>query len=410
MYSITKSKTTKRYAIFICLVYIFVFKDWMEQYIPVVGYMDELFAVLSIPVFVFELKKNQFKLKIQKCTWGGYARFILVFLCFGFLSSVIYRYQSILKAEVSDAFLCIKFWLALYVGKKIFAKIDMQKYASKIYFHVKCITILYGVLIVIDYSLHIFQATERYGLRSEQLMYTHPTVLVACCVFLIMILLSLKNYVTGSKKYIIMLLLIMCSTLRSKAFGAALAIILICYFVFVRKKKITLRTMLLFIPLVVILGWDQIQYYFFSSIIPDSARYQLLTKAFEIARDMFPLGAGFATFGSYYSGVYYSSVYAAYGLSNINGLRIGASQFISDSFWPMILGQSGYFGLFSYIFAVMMLLKAIQGIRSVENSYYAAAMSGICYLIIVSMAESAFVHPIAVPIAMMIGAFLGKCE
>lgn len=109
----------------------------------------------------------------------------------------------------------------------------------------------------------------------------------------------------------------------------------------------------------------------------------LLTKAFEIARDMFPLGAGFATFGSYYSGVYYSSVYAAYGLSNINGLRIGASQFISDSFWPMILGQSGYFGLFSYIFAVMMLLKAIQGIRRVENSYYAAAMSGICYLIIV---------------------------
>lgn len=226
----------------------------------------------------------------------------------------------------------MKFWFALYVGKKIFVKIDMQKYASKIYFHVKCITILYGVLIVIDYSLHIFQATERYGLRSEQLMYTHPTVLVACCVFLIMIFLSLKNYVIGSIKYIIILLLIMCSTLRSKAFGAALAIILICYFVFVRKKKITLRTMLLFIPLVAILGWNQIQYYFFSSIIPDSARYQLLTKAFEIARDMFPFGTGFAIFGSYYSGVYYSSVYAAYGLSNINGLRIGASQFISDSF------------------------------------------------------------------------------
>lgn len=71
MYSITKSKTTKRYTIFICLVYIFVFKDWIEQYIPTVGYMDELFAVLAIPVFVFELKKNQFKFKIQKCTRGG---------------------------------------------------------------------------------------------------------------------------------------------------------------------------------------------------------------------------------------------------------------------------------------------------------------------------------------------------
>ena len=67
----TKSKTTKRYTIFICLVYIFVFKDWIEQYIPIVSYVDELFAVLSIPVFVFELKKNHFKLKLQKCTRGG---------------------------------------------------------------------------------------------------------------------------------------------------------------------------------------------------------------------------------------------------------------------------------------------------------------------------------------------------
>ena len=71
MYSITKSKPAKRYAIFICLVYIFVFKDWLEQYIPIVGYTAELFAVLSIPVFAFGLKKNQFKLKIQKCTRGG---------------------------------------------------------------------------------------------------------------------------------------------------------------------------------------------------------------------------------------------------------------------------------------------------------------------------------------------------
>lgn len=76
----------------------------------------------------------------------------------------------------------------------------------------------------------------------------------------------------------------------------------------------------------------------------------------------------------------------------------------------MILGQSGYFGLLSYILAITMLLKVIQGIRKVENSYYAAAMCGICYLIIVSTAKSAFVHPVAVTIAMMVGAFLGKCE
>lgn len=71
MYSITKSKTTKRYTIFICLVYIFVFKDWMERYISVVGYMDELFAVLSIPVFVFELKRINLNLKYKNVHGGG---------------------------------------------------------------------------------------------------------------------------------------------------------------------------------------------------------------------------------------------------------------------------------------------------------------------------------------------------
>lgn len=70
MYSITKSKTTKRYTIFICLVYIFVFKDWMERYISVVGYMDELFAVLSIPVFVFELKRINLNLKYKNVHGG----------------------------------------------------------------------------------------------------------------------------------------------------------------------------------------------------------------------------------------------------------------------------------------------------------------------------------------------------
>ena len=40
----------------------------------------------------------------------------------------------------------------------------------------------------------------------------------------------------------------------------------------------------------------------------------------EIADDNFPLGAGFGRFGSYTSGVQYSSIYTQYGLSGVSGL------------------------------------------------------------------------------------------
>lgn len=166
----------------------------------------------------------------------------------------------------------------------------------------------------------------------SELMYSHPTVFVAYCVLLSMILLAVKDYARNYKVWLVAQLILMCTTLRSKAFAAAVAIVLICYFVFYRKKKFSFRTLILFIPLAIALGWEQIEYYFFSSIQSDSARYQLLIVSIEIAKDHFPLGSGFGTFASYYSGLSYSPLYRIYGLTNVNGLRQGATSFVSDSF------------------------------------------------------------------------------
>ena len=158
------------------------------------------------------------------------------------------------------------------------------------------------------------------------------------------------------------------------------------------------------------MGWEQIEYYFFSSIQSDSARYQLLIVSIEIAKDHFPLGSGFGTFACYYSGLSYSPLYGIYGLTNVNGLRQGATSFISDSFWPLVIGQTGFIGAVTFVLAIVMLFKAIQRIRKTSLAYYASALCGICYLLISSVAESAFVHPLAVSIAMMIGLMLSQSE
>lgn len=398
-------KINKQILPFLAFFYFFLFRDFLERQIGILKCVDELVALAAVPIFILHLRNNGFRLKICRIR-EGYGRYILLLAVIGLLSSVRFQYQPLL-AMLSDFCLVMKFWLAIYVGKNFLRGFICEKNAAGIFVHVRLMTWLYACLILLDHVAGgLFQADIRYGLRSTQLFYSHPTVFCGCCTFIIAVLLSIRAWVNGSEKYLVALLLMTCSTLRSKAIGVALSIALIYYFAYIRRKKISLRSVVLFIPLVVAIGWEQIEFYFFSSIQSGSARYQLLAKSILIANDCFPLGAGFASFGSYYSGVYYSPLYAMYGISNIYGLSQQMSAFISDSFWPMILGQFGWLGLFCYGAALLTLFICIQQMRVYSKAFYVSGLSILAYLLIVSMAEAAFVHPLAIPFAMWLGMLL----
>lgn len=156
------------------------------------------------------------------------------------------------------------------------------------------------------------------------------------------------------------------------------------------------------------LAWNQIYYYFFSSIQGDSARYQLLINSFKVIKDHFPIGSGFGTYASYYSGKYYSPIYSSYGLTGIYGLTRDNTSFISDSFWPMVFAQTGLIGTVTFGCALLRLFKQIQKIRITSMAFYASAISVLSYLLIASTAESAFVHPVAIPIALWLGVIMNQ--
>src|SRR5699024_9712799 len=128
------------------------------------------------------------------------------------------------------------------------------------------------------------------------------------------------------------------------------ALLYIC--VYFWKKKLSLKMLIGCIPVLLIVGAYQIYYYFFSSLQNESARYQLMTKSIEIAADHFPLGSGFGTCASYRSAEWYSPIYETYGLSHVWGLEQGKAYFVSNNFWPMILGQTGWPGLVCFGAAV----------------------------------------------------------
>lgn len=119
------------------------------------------------------------------------------------------------------------------------------------------------------------------------------------------------------------------------------------------------------IPISFILFWkniaDVIQYtwaeYFLN---PDAvARIRLTIDAFTVALSNFPAGAGFGRFGSAVARQYYSPLYYQLGYDGVWGLGSTeeSGQFLTDTFWPAIIGEAGLFGaaLFAAIFVIYML-------------------------------------------------------
>lgn len=82
-----------------------------------------------------------------------------------------------------------------------------------------------------------------------------------------------------------------------------------------------------------------------AAIAGSHPRLALYVGSVAIARDEFPLGAGLGRFGSYMSEAHYSPTYHRYGLDVVYGLGPDNPVAISDTFWPMILGELGVVGL-----------------------------------------------------------------
>jgi hypothetical protein len=77
-------------------------------------------------------------------------------------------------------------------------------------------------------------------------------------------------------------------------------------------------------------------------------RTALYATSLAIARDHAPLGAGLGRFGSPMSRSVYSPLYEEYRLTLVFGLSQDNPQAVTDTFWPMLLGETGPIGVVAY--------------------------------------------------------------
>lgn len=367
------------------LIFILLFQTAMQNQIPFLSYLDEIVALIGMILGIGYLKHLSVPTKkIIMC--------ISIFMMMGIAGDLIYKTQRF-DVAVLDAFINLKFFFAIIFGYSF--SNNYNKHVLENF--IKFLVVVFLVGTIAYYAFGIFPTFEvRFGIKSLQLFFGHPSYLAGGCIFLISMLCFVCSK-RNSSVYIILLLVMLVLTLRTKAIAAGLVFY---FFYFVFKGKIKKRYIIYAVLLVVLVGYDRFSSFYGGNV--ESARNMLLVKSFEVANDSFPFGAGFATYGSYYSGVFYSPLYNRYGLNTIWGLTSNYPIFISDTFWPMVIGQNGYIGTLFYVFGMGEILKICIE-KSKNTKLIFSALFPIIYLLLISIAESSFVNPIAVPLALCVG-------
>ncbi len=391
-----------KYKLFVILFYFFIFQDALEECIYVIKYTDEIIAVTALVFIFMDFLKDDLKFKIYKM---GFAKYIVILSGLGLISTFVYQYQPFFTSVLPDMFLNLKFWLTIYLGEKILYKFDYNLFALNILGHIKFVLVLFTSSYCFDCIFNVFESGTRYGINVAKLFYSHSTFFANACAVIVFVLILIRGKISRFELYFFWACTLMCLSLRSKAIGAVTFFVIAYVMIFVLKKKFTLKSLVAFIPVIIAVAWEQIDYYFISRIGGNNpnARTQLLVKSVSIANDHFPLGAGYATYNSYFSQYPYSSLYYTYDLSTIYGLTEKNSAFVSDSFWPMIIGQFGWVGLILFALALLFLFIKIEKLRKIDMNLFFVGLCIFVYLGIYSTSGAAYVSPISIPMAILLG-------
>ena len=182
-----------------------------------------------------------------------------------------------------------------------------------------------------------------------------------------------------------------------------MAIIILIWFLYLRSNyksnKIRNRLFSLFasVIIVVLFGFDQLTLYYGNE---GTARSLLLKNSFFLANKYFPFGAGFAAYGSNMARVYYSNLYYQFGFNKIWGMSPGYSGYLTDSFFPIVIGQFGWISIILIIIIFWGIFKKTLVLKN--NNQWICAISLVAYLLISTLGGSSIFNPISVLIAIIL--------
>ena len=372
------------------------------------GFLDELAGMFSFFVILYYFGiKERVKLYRQEY-------YILILLLIVMIVGLLSNFYANQKGFHTDAIAIfgdfINFFKAFvaYFGVRLLSNnFSSSKVLKKTSKYNLLIFYILVVVVILDIVIGFYPHPSRYGIFSLQLFFQHPSRFGFAFIFIFLSL--LPKYYTKNKKLLFFVLTIGVLSFRVKYFGFVLVAI---FFMFFGKRLLKIPKAY-FIATLGILGlisiwlfWDWLYMYFsFESIKTGWSRAVILYYSFNIGKDFFPLGTGFGTYSSYYSGLHYSWVYDYYGISNVFGMSRDYWGFLADQYWPMVLGEFGYLGLIATLGVIIKFLNlfiqmAKQNINNNKYYFYLSSILGLLMLLIDSTSDAIFTQQRAVVIFM----------
>lgn len=384
--------------ILLILFYLLLLQNPLGEWLPVFNYTDEILALIG-PVLYVSRVLNSRRIVAKKQNMRLIAA-LMFFMLSGLLGNIIYDYQAT-SAVLEDVYVNLKFFMTILTGCELYFLCKPENCRQVFRSQAKVAAVILFLLLLVDLVFEPFRSMgTRYGMRVVQLLYGHPTYLAGAMVFLLVALTLFHE--KKNNLYLFLTGTVLFFTLRGKAIGGVAVYLLVYFFILKQRKKLRFWHILLLTVAALIVGWEQFAYYYID-LEGASARSALTQMSFVIAGDYFPIGTGFGTYASNVAAEHYSPVYHMYGLNYIHGLGETDMSFGSDTFWPIIIGQTGVIGTFFYVYVLIALFRRVLGMKNIDLYAYTSGIFMFAYLMISSTSEPTFCNAVSIPLALLLG-------
>ena len=388
-----------------CILYLVIlFSNSLESVVPQAKYIDELLLFAFLLAAVVKICVDEVSLD----GWNRYdlalAVMLFLFLLTGTASTLLNGSDTSLTAVVKDLVLCGKFFAVFLCGKLLLLTADREEMFRRLRRMTRLLVTVIFLCGILSLFVNIGMGDQvRFGLRSYRFLFTHYMFLVYAEAVMTSVLCTGKD--EDNRIYIGMSLGTMLLTLRTKA--VVFCIIFLVFFLVERLgKEIKLRYYVLAGVAGIAVAWGKITEYL-SWGFTYNMRNGLYLAGARLAAEYFPLGVGFAGFGSNLSYEYNTQIYYDLGLNTYQGFDRGAPV-VSDVFWPYIYGEFGVIGFLLYVGMLVMIFFSLREELREQQELMRGANCIFAYLLVASMAEAVFTNSTGVCSALLLSVYFRR--
>lgn len=375
------------YAVIIVFSVLFLLIGYIPG-VPFAKFTDDIVGIIyGLVILLALIKHKHINNEIKKV-------FILIVIIstIGLVSNFFIQLDRTIYDVVGDLFAFWKIFL-VYVGLGVIIYRNPQRTKKVIcllgivskFFIV--FSFLFGVLNLL--GVVDMYSTVRYGIKNYSFYFGNPSQFGVFVGSLLAFLVF-----SGNKKKIYEYMAIAVLFMTAKGMAIIIAATYITLMIISNHKKIKLWQIVLVGVVLIFALQFQIQGYLLDESAP---RAMLIRYGIKTAKEYFPLGSGFGTYGSNQAAVNYSPLYVKYGFLErraLAGFLDNGTTFLNDVYLGMIVGQFGFGGLILFGCVIFCIGKRIFFIKTEdERSKYITIACFLCLCGMFVMAGSVKAQP-----------------